>query len=84
MTEFSYAIVFIKPDNNVHHIIWYEDLPQVMSLKSTFDELVNDSDFGVNNVDFINSLRIIIIHKDELFEINEKFRELYPSENLDT
>ena len=78
MTEFTYAVVFIKPDNNVHHIIWYEDLPNVVSLKSAFDELLNDNEFGTHDSDFIDSLRLIILHKDELFDLNEKFRELYP------
>ena len=68
MNEFSHAIVFIEPDETVHHIVMYPNLPTIHMLKHIFDELVNDEEFGVKDQDFIDSLTVAIIERDELIE----------------
>lgn len=68
MNEFSHAIVFIEPNESVHHIVMTPDLPKISDLKHFFDELVNDEEFGVKDQDFIDSLTVAIIDYDGLIE----------------
>lgn len=80
MIDYNYAIIFINPDNIIHHIVWVEELPNIATLNLIFDELLNDNDFGINDKDFIDSLKVHITYKNDLFELNENFKELYPLE----
>lgn len=88
MSEFNYAIVFSTDHSssnvifdNVYHLVWLTTLPSISSLKSIFDELLNDNDFGMNDKEFIDSLTVSILHRDDLFKLNFKFKELYPPFN---
>ena len=78
MNEFSHAIVFIEPDETVHHIVMHPQLPTVSILKHLFDELVNDEEFGVKDQDFIDSLTVAIVDRETLIENCPELSDILP------
>ena len=78
MNEFSHAIVFIESDETVHHIVMYPQLPTISVLKHLFDELVNDEEFGVKDQNFIDSLTVAIIERDNLIENCPELSDILP------
>lgn len=78
MSDYNYATVFINENDKVHHIILTESLPPVASLKHYFDELVNDSEFGTHNEEFVDSLRVEVVSIKSLLKQIPDFYEMYP------
>ena len=76
MIDFKYAILFIKPNNKVHHIILEEELPVISSLRCYFDELLYDEEFGVKQKEIVDSLRVAILDKDSFFDVFPDFSQI--------
>ena len=76
--NYKYAIVFANSGNlEIVHVACTETPPNVATLKELFDELVNDEDFGYNDIDFVDKLEVHIIDYDSFIA---KYPDMAPGE----
>lgn len=64
-TNYTHFLMFVDNDDTLVHAVTFKDWPNVISMRTIFDELVTD--FGIDNKD-VDELRIAILPIDEYIE----------------